>query len=224
MYKAVCIDVDNTLLDFNKCAEECMKTGFLDFGLLYYPEMFAVFQKINDGLWLDLERRIISKEELFSVRWNRVFEQLEIDADGIAFEKRFKELLFDSAVPVEGAAEMVLYLGKRYPLYAMTNGSQKQQENRLKNAGMLGSFREVFASEKIGSPKPTDAFFRYCFDRMPWGPGEVILIGDSPTADIAGARAFGMDTMWFRYDKWRDPGSVEYDYRVDDLREVKNYL
>ena len=56
MLKAVLMDIDDTLLDFGKCAEQAMRIGFAEWGLPYDDSTYATFTRINDGLWLMIER------------------------------------------------------------------------------------------------------------------------------------------------------------------------
>ena len=44
MIRAVFMDIDNTLLDFDAAAQEGMAHCFEDAGLIYKPEMFSVFK------------------------------------------------------------------------------------------------------------------------------------------------------------------------------------
>ena len=225
MIKAVCIDVDNTLIDFNKCAKECMINGFAEIGLGFSEEMFEVFRNINDRYWLELERGNITKEYLFATRWNDVFEQLGIEnIDGEAFEKIFQKYLYDASVPVDNAKEMLEFLYGKVPLYSMTNGYLKQQENRLQKIGFLKYFEKIFASLEIGYNKPEEGFFDYCFREMPFKPEETLIIGDSISSDIIGAINAGMHTLWFNYDKRDDYEGVDFDYMTDDLSEVSKIL
>ena len=100
MLKVVLFDIDNTLLSFDGYVKESMKTGFKKFGIgPYEDEMFPVFNKINSSLWQLLEKGELDFDELQKIRWNLIFERLGISADGIAFEKYFRECLFESAIP-----------------------------------------------------------------------------------------------------------------------------
>jgi len=103
MLKAVLMDIDDTLLDFGKCAEQAMRIGFAEWGLPYDDSTYATFTRINDGLWLMIERGELTTQQLFQFRWNRIFDALGIQADGAAFEKRFLDLLYETAIPVDGA-------------------------------------------------------------------------------------------------------------------------
>ena len=117
MLKAVLMDIDDTLLDFGKCAEQAMRIGFAEWGLPYDDSTYATFTRINDSLWLMIERGELTTQQLFEFRWNRIFEALGIQADGAAFEKRFLDLLYETAIPVDGAGrDLPLPQGKIYPL------------------------------------------------------------------------------------------------------------
>ena len=55
--KAIFIDIDNTLLDFDAYVRESMRAGFARFGLRpYEPWMYDIFVRENDKLWQAIER------------------------------------------------------------------------------------------------------------------------------------------------------------------------
>ena len=65
MLKAVLMDIDDTLLDFGKCAEQAMRIGFAEWGLPYDDSTYATFTRINDSLWLMIERGELTTQQLF---------------------------------------------------------------------------------------------------------------------------------------------------------------
>lgn len=98
--KAIFIDIDNTLLDFDAYVRESMRAGFARFGLRpYEPWMYDIFVRENDKLWQAIERSELTFARLQEIRWNTVFRALGIEADGIAFERYFREALHESAIP-----------------------------------------------------------------------------------------------------------------------------
>ena len=42
--KAIFLDIDNTLLDFDAAAQQSMEESFHKFGLSFHPEMMSIFQ------------------------------------------------------------------------------------------------------------------------------------------------------------------------------------
>ena len=201
--KAVCIDIDQTLLDFNACAFQCIQQGFEDWNLPVREDTFSIFKKINDQLWLDQERKVLDHETFLQIRWKLIFEALGFKGlDGPAFESLFRRYLNDSHVPVPGALEALKTLYGRYPLYIASNGPSGQQKHRLALADMLEYFQDVFTSQECGVQKPDPLFYEKAFEAIQKDlPGikkeEVLMIGDSLSADMEGAAQAGWQTIWF---------------------------
>ena len=231
MIKAVLIDIDDTLLSFSGYVKEAMKEGFSRFGLKpYTDDMFPVFEKINNSLWRQIERETLTLEELKERRWNLIFKELGIDFDGIIFENYFREKLFYSAVPEDGAFDLLNYLSGKYTLCVASNGPYEQQMNRLKAGKMENYFSYFFISSQIGAQKPGRQFFDYCFnilrkEKYPGLiPGEMMIIGDSISSDISGGKNYGMLTCLYLKNSSPDYDNSGADYAVSSLAEIKNIL
>lgn len=223
MITTVFLDVDNTLLDFSEGSRRCMAEGFRAFGIPYKDEMFSVFHTINSRLWRRVEDGTLTREELFEIRWNTIFEALGIQADGVAFEAEFRRQLRDSAIPMEGAEELLQYLHqKKYTLVIASNAVREQQVRRLTKAGLFPYIDLVATSEEAGYAKPKKEFFDYCLSLLPpeTTPQQIMMIGDSLAADIGGGQAYGLKTCWFNYHHEENTGRVHPDYTVTALREL----
>lgn len=220
----VFLDVDNTLLDFEACAEQASLSALKAWGIDTSRFDFRVFTEINNALWAALERGEIERGEIHRTRWSRIFSALGIEADGEAFEYAFLAAIPSHVVPVEGALELLSYLAKKYPLFAASNAPHAQQLNRLKSAGMLDFFKDVFTSERLGAAKPSSAFFEGVFSALPEAkPGECVMIGDSYEADILGAARAGMQTIFFDIRDTRREVPLA-DESVRRLAEIKLFL
>lgn len=220
----VFIDIDDTLLDFTKCANDAIKSACNKFGVPYTTTLVDTFHPINLDLWHRLEKKEVTKEKLFDTRFQIVFDKLGIKADGIAFEAAFRENFHESAILVDGARYLLEYLRSKYKVYVASNASMHQQTNRMKRAELDGYIDGYFVSEEIGFPKPQKEFFDACFKALPdVKPQDVVMIGDSLSADIKGACEYGLKTIW--YNHRNEPTSdVKCDYIVSRLSEVKNIL
>lgn len=220
----VFIDIDDTLLDFTKCANDAIKSACNKFGVPYTTTLVDTFHPINLDLWHRLEKKEVTKEKLFDTRFQIVFDKLGIKADGIAFETVFRENFHESAILVDGARDLLEYLRSKYKVYVASNASMHQQTNRMKKAELDGYIDGYFVSEEIGFPKPQKEFFDACFKALPdVKPQDVVMIGDSLSADIKGACEYGLKTIW--YNHRNEPTSdVKCDYIVSRLSEVKNIL
>ncbi len=223
--KAVLIDIDNTILDFDRCADEAIKICAEKYGIALPCNYYEVFSEINDKLWGLLEQRKIIKQDIYERRWVEIFEILKIDEDGKAFEEDFRSTIRDVAIPVDGAEEILSYLSEKYPVYCASNASRERQEHRLKINGFDRFISGMFISEDIGFQKPAKEFFYACYEALcPIAPEEIIMIGDSVNADIIGAKSFGFTSLWFNF---RNEEYADYnftDFKVSQLREIKNIL
>lgn len=220
----VFIDIDDTLLDFTKCANDAIKSACNKFGVPYTTTLVDTFHPINLDLWHRLEKKEVTKEKLFDTRFQIVFDKLDIKADGIAFETAFRENFHESAILVDGARDLLEYLRSKYKVYVASNASMHQQTNRMKRAELDGYIDGYFVSEEIGFPKPQKEFFAACFKALPdVKPQDVVMIGDSLSADIKGACEYGLKTIWYNH-RNEPTADVKCDYIVSRLSEVKNIL
>ena len=224
MTTTIFIDIDNTLLDFDKCAYLSMKSSFEDCGLPFDDSMFATFERINLALWHRLEDKIITKEQLFKLRWPTVLAGIGIDYDGNDMEARFKHYLYTYAVTIEGAEKILRYLSQKYKIYATSNATYEQQISRLKSAGFDKYFSGYFISEKVGAEKPSKEFFDHCFSNLTVSKDEVVMIGDSPTADIKGGSMYGIKTIWLDRRNEQLPKGVKPTHIVKKLVEIESIL
>ncbi len=207
--KVIFLDIDNTLLSFNEYVKQTMKTGFAEFGLkAYEPYMYDLFTEENNKLWRQIEDGTLTFQELEKIRWNKVFEAIGISFDGVVFEKYFREALHESAIPEEGAYELLEYLSQKYIVCAASNGPYEQQIHRLEIANMRKYFDYIFVSEQVGASKPATAFFDYAFREInqdreePIAPEECLMVGDSLTSDVEGGRRYGMNTCLYQKMVW----------------------
>ena len=225
MIKAVLLDVDNTLLDFNKSAQETIKSAFSELGILYSDEVFDTFLRINDMLWRKIETKEITREELHSVRWNIIFGNLNIKADGHEMERLFLSRLENYAIPVDGAREIVEYLSGKYKLYTASNAPYAQQVKRLTISGLIPFIVKILNFENQGINKPQKRFFEECLKAVsPATKDETVIIGDSLSADIAGGKSVGITTVWFNRGKNDCSTSGLCDYTVRSLKDIRSIL
>ena len=223
--KAILMDVDDTLLDFNECARENIRECFRKNGLKYSEHIFDLFLARNIRLWKRIEDNLLTVDELHQTRWAGIFRDLGIDADGPSFEQDFIVGLRETSVPVAGAHEIMEYLHSRYQVYVVSNAANMQQTTRLKKAGLMQYVDGMFGSLDIGINKPAPGYFDYCFNQMNGiTPAETIIIGDSINADIKGGMEYGLHTIWFNIRNNESSRTVYPEYTVYSLTEIKSIL
>lgn len=223
--KAVLIDIDNTILDFDKCADSAIKQCAEHFRITLPGNYYDVFSECNDKLWHLLEEGIITKQDIYDRRWVEIFNRLGITADGKAFDDMFREIIRDIAIPVEGAGELLRYLSEKYPVYCASNASRERQEHRIRKSGFDKFISGIFTSEDIGFQKPAKEFFFACTNALyPVKPSEIVMIGDSVNADIIGAKAFGLKAIWFNKKNEEYESYNFTDFNVHTLKEIEDII
>jgi putative hydrolase of the HAD superfamily len=82
----------------------------------------------------------------------------------------------------------------------------------------------VFSSE-VGRRKPDPLIFRRALDELGVDPERALFVGDSRSADVAGAKALGMTTvqaLWFRADP--EERGIDPDYAAFTPMDVLNVV
>lgn len=223
--KIVLLDLDNTIIDFNECARHSIMNIFEDLGFHYDENVFNTFITENVKIWKRLELGEIDKPFLRANRWNIILGKLGIDYDGTIIEERFENGVAMGAYPVEGAYELLEYLYPKYEIYIVSNGFRFVQESRVKIGKYDKYFKELFLSEDIGIQKPDIRFFNYCYEKIGRpDKSELILIGDSLSADIKGGNNFNIDTIWFNKNGDPESDTIKATYTVSKLKEIENIL
>ncbi len=225
MKKIVLIDLDNTIIDFNECARHSIMGIFEDLGFHYDENVFETFITENVKIWKRLELGEIDKPYLRANRWNIILGKLGIEYDGTIIEERFENGVAKGAYPVEYAYELLEYLYKKYDIYVVSNGFRFVQESRVKIGNYDKYFKELFLSEDIGIQKPDIRFFDYCYEKIGCPPKEdLILIGDSLSADIQGGINFNVETIWFNKNNEPQNDTIKPTYTVNHLKEIEEIL
>lgn len=224
-FKKLLLDVDGTLLDFDRSAEKSLETLFAQRGYPYDENIFPLYEKINVGLWERYERGEISRDRVLVDRFTIMFGQLGIPEKGDTFEADFRDQLEQNPYWMEGAEELLRELQPEYELYIVTNGVARTQKARLTATGLYAYVKDVFISEMIGAQKPQKAYFDYCLSHIgPCKKEEILLVGDSLTADILGANMAGIPSCWFNPKGKPLTGDARPDYEIRRLEDLKGIL
>jgi putative hydrolase of the HAD superfamily len=87
----------------------------------------------------------------------------------------------------------------------VTNGESRMQEEKLRKTGLDRYLADWVISEEAGVRKPNPRIFAIAAERARMRLGGAWLIGDSPEADIGGADAAGVRSVWLhRGRRWSE--------------------
>jgi putative hydrolase of the HAD superfamily len=207
-YKHIFFDLDHTLWDFERNAEETKREMFevLNLkkrGIESYETFREKYIGINQALWALYREDKIGKDELNFRRFYDTLCHLGVDDRqlGEAMASGFIEGISSKTYLFPFAKETLEYLYLKYPLHIITNGFEEVQFSKLKNSGMNRYFTSVITSEEAGSKKPDAEIFQYALRKTGALANESLMIGDDLEIDMAGARQMGIDQLFVNHDK-----------------------
>ena len=224
MLTTLLFDIDDTLLNFRDTVDTVIAAALADVGVTFTKEQFVQYHRINGDLWAQVNAGKMDCQRLYEIRFQRVLDAFGISADGAEVERRFRVHLNESTVPEDGAVEVLQALSERYTLAAASNAPQAQQEHRLAAAGLAPYFTHIFTSGGLGYDKPSPLFYGACLERLGNPPrNEVMMLGDSLTADVYGAQRLGLHACWVNMRGTPAPEDLTAP-EVRTLRELKTLL
>jgi HAD superfamily hydrolase (TIGR01549 family) len=107
---------------------------------------------------------------------------------------------------VPGARELLSALRGRVVIGVITHNVVEEQLAKLDALDLRGLVDVLVVSEEAGVAKPDPAIFRIALDRARCRPEHAVMVGDSWTVDIAGARAAGIRPVWLN--RWSSSESA----------------
>ena len=217
MIQTILWDIDGTILNFHRSAENSLKNTFKKFGYgEITDELLHTYEEINDVYWCKLEKGEITKEKLLVERFVEFFTKIGVETTRVVeFNQAYLNGLLDTVVFTPEAYETVKKLHPEYKQYIVTNGVKKLQRKKIAKAHIEEFFDGIFISDEIGYEKPHIEFFNYVFDKIPTkNPDEVIIIGDSLTSDIAGGIRAGIHTCWYHPSNEENHSDVKPEFTV----------
>jgi putative hydrolase of the HAD superfamily len=218
-------DLDHTLWDFDRNSRLAFERVFSSHKIELDVNLFiSVYEPINFEYWKRYREEQVSKEQLRRGRLQDTFSNFEMTLplgviDALA-ESYIHELPLDNHL-FDGTEALLEYLFEKYSLHIITNGFREVQHLKLKNSGIKKYFSTITTSEEVGLKKPNPVIFKTALKKAGVVPESSIMIGDTFEADILGAEAVGMKTLFYNYRREALPAKYTV---VNSLDEIKKYL
>lgn len=102
--------------------------------------------------------------------------------------------------PIPGMIELVRELARSGVPVAVLSNSEGKLWELVVELGWERDFLAVADSGKLGIEKPDRPIFEWTRERLGVAMDEVVHVGDSVAADVAGALRAGMRAVWFKGD------------------------
>jgi putative hydrolase of the HAD superfamily len=161
-YKCIFFDLDHTLWDYEKNSAETLVElyagyGLRDKGVPDAAAFVARFNIINEELWDQYDRGLISSNVIRNERFTRI-----LDPFGGRDETLCANIAADylRLCPMKGnlmphAITVLEYLSVRYKLTIITNGFEEIQHQKMTSSKLTGYFENIITSQRAGHRKPS---------------------------------------------------------------------
>lgn len=220
-YKIIIIDLDNTLIDFDHMELESLKESLSEMSIVYSEEMIKDYIKINHILWERLELGDYTKDEILTLRFEKLFKKYHIEASSATMNSIYLSNMKNHVMMMPGATELLEYVKGKATIICMTNGVQSAQHAKMTKANLYEYFDHVIVSDVVGIHKPDRGIFDHMMTLVDsCHNDEIVIIGDSLTSDIKGGNNFGIKTVWYNPNEKENQTSVKVDYEIKHLNEL----
>jgi putative hydrolase of the HAD superfamily len=116
-------------------------------------------------------------------------------------------------------------LARDHRLVLVTNGAPDVQRDKLAGTTLARHFGAIVISAELGIAKPDPRIFEYALRAVGAEARDSVMIGDSLSRDVAGARGAGLRSIWIdRGDMKPRPEDAVPDARVTALNQIRSCL
>jgi putative hydrolase of the HAD superfamily len=192
--EAVCLDVDDTLIDFTTSARKALCT------MIGRDDMWPTWQRMTDEHVAKVIAGEMDVETMRRARTRAFFADLGtlLDDDKVyeLENRRLEEMnhawsLFDDVVP---CLDWLHAAGLK--VAAVTNASGPHQRAKLTDLGIARFFDTVVIAGELGAAKPDPVIFHAACAQLEVPSTQTVHVGDRLDVDALGARAAGLHGIW----------------------------
>lgn len=219
-YKCIFFDLDHTLWDYETNSREMLMELYNHFDLaekgVHNPDAFVgVFQQVNNKLWYQFDRGMITSEVIRKERFEKILGAFRVADTSLASSLSQEYLL---GCPrrcnlMPHAFDTLQHLSGRYALTIVTNGFEDVQTIKLMSGNLHGFFDHIVTSQKAGHRKPAKEIFEYALRTNGIEPHEAVMVGDNLITDMGGAINASIDTAFYNPEMMEHDQPVNYEIR-----------
>ncbi|TXK37491.1 noncanonical pyrimidine nucleotidase, YjjG family [Pontibacter qinzhouensis] len=227
-YSHILFDLDHTLWDFEKNSEETLFTLYEEFKLAEHGKFdrdsfYKKYKFVNHRLWDLYNKGKITQDELRNQRFIRTLTGLGLEAHEVpeGLSKAYTDLCPTKTAVFPFTYDLLQYLQPKYGLHIVTNGFKDTQYIKLNSSKLHSYFKEIVTSECCGYKKPDKRIFEHTLERIKVKPQDCLMIGDNIECDIKGAKAAGIDQVFFNPENYKHRCKPTYEIQcLSQLQQI----
>ena len=217
-YKALLLDIDNTLYDYNsthaiakkRVIEFCKNQFSID-----ETTLSKAYDKARKKVHIELSETAASHNRL--LYFQKMCEILTLNPLEYSFKlyNIYWDTFLENITPFDGVYELLeQYKNKICLVTDLTAHIQYRKIEKLK----LNEYcQAVVTSEEAGKEKPHPYMFMLALQKLDLKASEVCMIGDSFKKDIFGATNLNIDAVWFNHENKQES------YSQTSIKETKTF-
>lgn len=193
---AVLFDLDDTLYGYGPCNEAGLEAAHAVLRGAVTVEREA-FRAVHDAVRKELAGALAGQAAAHNraIFFKHIVDRLARAGDvelALRMHEAYWANFYAAMRPAEGAHEVLGALAGRYRLGLVSNHVTLPQLGKIRQLGFQRYFSVIVTSEEAGVEKPAAAIFKLAMGRLNAATARAVMVGDSDTADIGGARAAGL--------------------------------
>lgn len=126
-----------------------------------------------------------------------------------------------SVTLLDGAREALDALAGAHRLGLVTNGAPEMQREKLAAVGLEDDFEAIVCAGYDAPAKPSPEPFDVALSALDSSPDRAVHVGNSPSTDVAGARAAGVRAAWIPDGDAGERPDPAPDYTLESLADLR---
>lgn len=233
-FKYLIFDVDGTLLDFRLAYSRGQQAVAEELGVGFSPEFARVDEELSWKYWGEFELDKTDSQDVqrhYHAYYNAYLQKhfsvlaekfgCSIDVERL-IRAYYKAIAASKELMEEDALSVYTSLSERYQMVIATNGLSQVQRPRIQDFLLVTA--NLFISEEVGFIKPAREFFDHIINELHCEPKDCLMIGDSLSNDIKGAKSAGMAVCWYNAKQRRLPTDFPLDYTIERIAGLCQFL
>lgn len=224
-YKALLLDIDNTLYNYNsvhaiakKSVVEYCQTQFN----IDEPAISAAYEKARKKVHIELSETAASHNRL--LYFQKMCEILMLNPlqHSLKLYDIYWDTFLENITPFDGVYKMLeKYKNKICLVTDLTAHIQYRKIEKLK----LNEYCQILVtSEEAGKEKPHPHMFRLALQKLNLKASEVCMVGDNFKKDIFGATNLDINAVWFNHEEKQESYSEAIIKEAKTFKEVLEFV
>jgi len=201
--RAVLFDLDDTLFDHLRCSRAAL-AGVAARHACFDAIDPSELERRHAGILEQLHLEVIAGRMVLDAarveRFRQLYRAAGVEADealAASAAACYRDAYIEARVEVDGASALLAAVRERAQVVVVTNNLLEEQKAKLRHCGLDRHVDLLVASEEAGVSKPEPGIFEIALERAGVTARHAVMVGDSWTNDVLGARAVGIRAIWF---------------------------